>query len=303
MAKFIIVQNLKTLRRGPNKGLEDEVVFLHKLLNYHLPPPDDPLPMVGPEASAFGPRTEAKVKKFQEVNRIDFGTRDFKDGVVGRHTWKVLTEPFMMTSIILAAPQLRLNPPTFPPNLQIPPPPKPILIPVPKLTLPTIQVQSGASFTFDTASGDTSVANSFQITAFLLKRKDGIIREVQTGPVIVDTPSGRTDRTDIGILASISTGDLPGSGNVVSYSIQQQDALLKSVTDRAGSVQSFNLIELDILLFKKKDVVNIKATGQGGVVFELDSPGRDNNRKWEGKVGVGGFLGVTVTFGEHEDKK
>lgn len=42
MAKFIIVQNLKTLRRGPNKGLEDEVVFLHKLLNYHLGPPGRP---------------------------------------------------------------------------------------------------------------------------------------------------------------------------------------------------------------------------------------------------------------------
>jgi murein L,D-transpeptidase YcbB/YkuD len=145
MSKFIIVQNLKTLRRGPNRGLEDEVVFLHKLLNYHLGPPDDQLPMVGPDASAFGPRTEAKVKKFQEVNKIDFGTKNFKDGVVGPHTWKVLTETFRVTGIILAAPQLRLKPPTFPPNLQIPKPPQPILIPVPKLTLPTIQVQLSRS--------------------------------------------------------------------------------------------------------------------------------------------------------------
>jgi len=300
VSKFIIVQNLKTLRRGPNRGLEDEVVFLHKLLNYHLGPPDDQFPMVGPDAFAFGPRTEAKVKKFQEVNKIDFGTKDFKDGVVGRHTWKVLTETFRVTGIILAAPQLRLNPPTFPPNLQIPKPPQPILIPVPKLTLPPIQVQSGATFTFD---GDTSVASSIQITAFLLKRKDGVIREVQLGPVIVDTPSGRTDKTDIGIVASISTGDLPGSGGVFSWSIQQQDQLLKSVTDRAVSGQSFNLIEVDLTLFKKADVVTIKATGQGGVIFEVDSPGRDNNRKWEGKAGLGSFFGITATFGEHEDKK
>jgi hypothetical protein len=299
MSKFIIVQNLKTLRRGPNRGLEDEVIFLHKLLNYHLGPPSDQLPMVGPEASAFGPRTEAKVKKFQEVNKIDIGKKDFKDGVVGPHTWKALTEPFMMTGVILAAPQLRLNPPTFPPNVQIPQRP-PILIPVPKLTLPTIVVQSGAQFTFD---GDTSVSSSFQITAFLLKRKDGIIREVQGGPVIVDTPSGRTDRTDIGIVASISTGDLPGSGDVFSWSVQQQDQLLKSVTDRAASGQSFNLIEVDLTIFKKADIATIKATGQGGVIFEVDSPGRDNNRKWEGKAGIGGFLGITVTFGEHEDKK
>jgi hypothetical protein len=83
MPKLIIVQNLKTLRRGPNRGREDEIVFLHKLLNSHLGPPGDQLPMVGPEASAFGPRTEAKVKKFQEVNKIDIGTKDFKDGVVG----------------------------------------------------------------------------------------------------------------------------------------------------------------------------------------------------------------------------
>jgi hypothetical protein len=192
-----------------------------------------------------------------------------------------------------------LNPPRFP-NLQIPPPPQPILIPVPKLKLPIIQVQSGVGFTFD---GDTSVANSIQITAFLLKRKDGIIREIQTGPVIVDTPSGRTDRTDLGILASISTGDLPGSGAILSWSIQQQDQLAKSVTDRAGSAQSFNLIEVDLEVFKRPDVVTIKVTGQGGVIFELDSPGRDNNRKWEGKAGLGGFFGLTVTFGEHEDQK
>jgi hypothetical protein len=104
-------------------------------------------------------------------------------------------------------------------------------------------------------------------------------------------------------VASISTGDLPGSGDLFSWSIQQQDQLLKSVTDRAGSAQSFNLIEVDLTLFKKADVVTIKATGQGGVIFEVDSPGRDNNRKWEGKAGLGGFFGLTVTFGEHEDKK
>jgi hypothetical protein len=301
MSKLIIVQNLKTLRRGPNRGREDEILFLHKLLNSHLGPPGDQLPMVGPEASAFGPRTEAKVKKFQEVNKIDIGTKDFKDGVVGPHTWKALSETFMMTGIILAAPQLTLKPPTFPPNLQIPKPPQRILIPVPKLKLPTIQVQSGANFTFD---GDASVASSIQITAFLLKKKDGIIREVQGGPVIVDTPHGRTDKTDIGIVASIGTGDLPGSGRVFSWSIQEQDQLLKSLTDRAASGQSFNLIELDLTVSPKgEDAVKIRVTGQGGVIFEVDSPGRDNNRKWEGKVGPGGFFGITATFGDHDDKK
>jgi hypothetical protein len=41
----------------------------------------------------------------------------------------------------------------------------------------------------------------------------------------------------------------------------------------------------------------------GGVIFEVDSPGRDNNQKWQGKAGLGAFPGLTVTFGEHEDKK
>jgi hypothetical protein len=72
--RHIIVQNLKTLRRGPTKGREDDVVFLHMLLNYHLGPPDDQLPLTGRDATAFGPRTEAKVKKFQEVNKIDTRT-------------------------------------------------------------------------------------------------------------------------------------------------------------------------------------------------------------------------------------
>ena len=299
MSKFIIVQNLKTLRRGPNRGLEDEVVFLHKLLNYHLGPPSDQLPMVGSDASAFGPRTEAKVKKFQEVNKIDIGTKFFKDGVVGQHTWKVLTEPFLLTGIVLKAPQLTLNPPKFPPNLQIPKPPQPVLIPVPKLQLP-ITVQSGATFTF---GGDTSVANSLQITARILKRKDGVVREVQGGAVIVDTPSGRTDKTDLGILATISTGDLPGSGEFFSWSIQQQDQLLKSITDRVVSGQSFNLVEVDLEVFKRKDVVKIKVTGQGGGIFEVDySPGRDNNQTWAGKVGLGAFFGITAIFGDHEDE-
>jgi peptidoglycan hydrolase-like protein with peptidoglycan-binding domain len=82
--------NLKTLRRDRDKG--DEVVFLHSLLNRHLGPLDDQLPLEGSGAADFGQRTEKKVKKFQQLNRIDIGTRFFMDGVVGAHTWAKLLE-------------------------------------------------------------------------------------------------------------------------------------------------------------------------------------------------------------------
>src|SRR5262249_8554682 len=88
----------KTLRmpmRGP------EVTFLHALLNYHLPLPDDQLPLTGAGAADFGLRTEAKVKKFQQIKKIDFGTKDYMDGVVGPHTWPELTKTEQITLTIV----------------------------------------------------------------------------------------------------------------------------------------------------------------------------------------------------------
>jgi hypothetical protein len=299
----IVVQNLKTLRRGPTKGREDDVVFLHMLLNYHLGPPDDQLPVQGPGATDFGPRTEAKVKKFQQVNKIDINTQFFMDGVVGPHTWAALSEPLMMKTLILGAPQLKLNPPTFP-NFPGPMPPKPPLIPVPKLTLPPISVQSGVQFTVPFDGSAVTKAHSLQITATLIKKKDGKFRpEGQAGFAIVNTPGGTTDRTDLGFVAVVSTGDLPPSGDRVVWSIQAQAALLKSLTDRAGSGQVTTLANVDVVVFKKENVAAIKLTGQAGLVLELDTPGRDNNRAWEGQVGFGAFFGVTATFGEHEEPK
>src|ERR1700687_4599307 len=126
MAKPIVVEKLKTLRRFPRAGVKndpDEVAFLHSLLNHHLPKPDDQLPIENePGASEFGPRTEAKVKKFQEVNKIDIGTPFFKDGVVGPNTWKVLNSLKQVIVPIVVAPELHLTPPT-PPGGSPPRPP------------------------------------------------------------------------------------------------------------------------------------------------------------------------------------
>ena len=90
-----IPRTLRMPMRGP------EVTFLHALLNYHLPPPDDQLPLTGPGAADFAPRTEAKVKKFQQINKIDFGTKDFMYGVVGPHTWPELTKTQQITVTIV----------------------------------------------------------------------------------------------------------------------------------------------------------------------------------------------------------
>src|SRR5438270_139612 len=78
---------MRKLQRGV-KG--EDVRLLHAVLNWHLPPPSDQLPTSGGGAYDFGPRTEAKVKEFQKINKIDIGTKDYMDGIVGPHTQRVL---------------------------------------------------------------------------------------------------------------------------------------------------------------------------------------------------------------------
>ena len=73
MSKFIIVQNLKTLRRGPNRGLEDEVVFLHKLLNHHLRQMTQ-LPMVGPDGPPSVHKRKQKLRN-SNVHNFHLGSR------------------------------------------------------------------------------------------------------------------------------------------------------------------------------------------------------------------------------------
>jgi Putative peptidoglycan binding domain len=110
-----------------------DVVFLHGLLNRHLGPPDDQLPVTGPEAGAFGPRTEAKVKKFQQIKKIDVGTAAFMDGKVGSHTWAALTKLRQVKVTISAVPRFQLTEPfssfpkSFPSVPWAPPPASPRL--------------------------------------------------------------------------------------------------------------------------------------------------------------------------------
>jgi peptidoglycan hydrolase-like protein with peptidoglycan-binding domain len=294
----IDIATARKLSRGV-KGAD--VLLLHALLNHHLGPPDDQLPVEGPEAEVFGPRTEAKVKKFQEINRIDIGTPYFKDGVVGQHTWQVLNEAQLVTLDVLATPTLKLNPPTFPDRPNNFPPPSPRTLPVPKLTLDdnlgfAIQVQAGEQGTFPLTGGGVTGSHALQVVAIMLKKKDqdSFHPELQLGPtVLANRGPGADSKTDLGFLAILNLANMPGSAGRFNWSIQSQLALLKSLSNRGGSGQLSILGAANLNIIKDG---SLQATTQLGPVFEADPPTSDNGNKWGLKAGVSAFFGLTGTL-------
>lgn len=291
----IDIATARTLRRGM-KGAD--VLLLHALLNHHLGPPDDQLPVDGADAETFGPRTEAKVKRFQEINRIDINTRYFKDGVVGQDTWKVLNEAQQVTLQVIATPTPKLNPPTFPARPTVP---LPRTIPIPKLTLNddigfAIQLQAGEQGMFPVAGGGVTVSHSLQVVAIMLKKKDkdSFHPELQLGPTILSNRGpGADSKADLGFLAILNLANMPGSAGRFNWSVQSQLALLKSLSNRGGSGQFsvFGVANLNII----KDG-SLQATTELGPVIEADPPTSDNGNKWGLKAGVGAFFGLTGTL-------
>jgi len=293
----IDIATARTLLR-PTKGAE--VLLLHALLNYHLGPPDDQLPVDGAGADEFGPRTEAKVKRFQEINKIDIGTQYFKDGVVGQHTWKVLNETQQITLNVIAAPTLKLTPPTFPSFPGSFPPQSPAAIPAPRLTLDNIQIQAGEQGTFPLTGGGVTASHALQVVAVLLKKKDkdSFHTEIQVGPTILanrgpgaNGPGG--SKTDFGLLGILNLANMPGSRGRFNWSVQSQVALIKSLSNRGGSGQVSVFGVANVNLDKNG---TIQATTQLGPVFEADPPSSDNGNKWGLKAGVGAFFGLTGTI-------
>ena len=291
----IDIATARKLRLGM-KG--PDVLLLHALLNHHLGPPDDQLPVDGADAETFGPRTEAKVKRFQEINRIDINTRYFKDGVVGQHTWKVLNEAQQVTLQVIATPTPKLNPPTFPAHPAVP---FPRTIPVPKLTLNddigfAIQLQAGEQGMFPVTGGGVTVSHSLQVVAIMLKKKDkdSFHPELQLGPTILSNRGpGADSKTDLGFLAILNLANMPGSAGRFNWSVQSQLALLKSLSNRGGSGQLsvFGVANLNII----KDG-SLQATTELGPVIEADPPTSDNGNKWGLKAGLGAFFGLTGTL-------
>jgi hypothetical protein len=163
----------------------EDVRLLHAVLNWHLPPPSDQLPVVGDGAFDFGPRTEKKVKEFQKLNKIDIGTRDFMDGIVGPNTRAVL-EAGARVDV-----RMTLDPETIPPllpglkplllpPLTLPPMPQPPVISAPKLHLDNVQVQAGFAHTINATRPSTSTV-FIQASYVMLWKNQGERTEFSAG--------------------------------------------------------------------------------------------------------------------------
>jgi peptidoglycan hydrolase-like protein with peptidoglycan-binding domain len=302
----------KTLRlnaQGP------EVKLLHALLNYHLPPPDDQLPLTGPGAMDFGPRTLEKVRKFQEVNKIDIGTKDYMDGVVGPHTWAELTKTQQLTVTISPAPPTGLQraierhfpvPHLTPPDVT-PPSPVPGDSPAPPpkgIVLDSIQVQAGGQGTLPLRPFNWrqwTASSQVQIIGILLSRekKQNFHLEGQFGIQETENfgPGASGSRRDFSFLAVLNEANIPGfkQNSPWSWSVQEQFALIKSLSNSSGSLQLSAMPSLNFSLIKdKNDNDVLQLTGQSGLILEIDPP--DGTSGWSLKAGFSAFLGLTGTF-------
>jgi len=292
---------LPVLRLG-NKHA-DENLFLHCLLNHHLHDGDQ-LPVSGSGANDFGPRTLAKVKRFQEVNKIDIGEPDFKDGVVGPHTWDKLLEKQTCTVTALAMPPpvppippilppVIMPPLTFPQFQRLPPP-----IPVPKLEI-SGQFQIGEQGQFPT-SGKATAAHSIQVVAVFLNKndKDSFHIEGQVGPSIAlnrGDPNG--SKTDLGINVVLNLANLPGSGKRFTWSVPMQLQLIKSLNSRrppAGQVSAAVQASLNVIKIGDLDAVQV-TTSLGGFL-QMEPPSDFNEETWKVSGGLVTFFGFSGSF-------
>jgi peptidoglycan hydrolase-like protein with peptidoglycan-binding domain len=291
----------------PMRG--QDVTLLHALLNYHMPPPDDQLPVAGPGALDFGPRTLAKVKKFQEINKIDFGTKYFMDGVVGPNTWAALTKTQQVTVTVTPAapsgleraierhfqPSARLTPPALILPQSNPP------LASKGLVLDSIQVQAGGQGTLPFSLHWHERTRSFQlqIVAVILNRgnKQNFHNEIQFGAQYLENRGpGATSKRDLSLLAVVNQANLPGLGGRWSWGIQEQFALTKSLVNSTGSLQGSIMPTVNLSVIKRNGNDVLQLTGQAGLILELDPPGGGSGNNWGLKAGFGAFLGLTGTY-------
>src|ERR1022692_1453868 len=162
------VTELRILRFGM-KG--PDVRWLHVLLNYHLPPPYNLLPITGNGAEDFGPLTLKSVKRFQEVNRIDVGTPNYMDGRVGPHTWEVLHTVAEVTSSITIVPSTTPPAPTTSGTPNTTPPTPTPAVPTPPAVAADGMVQAQAGQTvFIPFKGNPSGSQGLQVGILVLGR-------------------------------------------------------------------------------------------------------------------------------------
>jgi hypothetical protein len=280
-----------------------DVRWLHVLLNYHLPPPYNLLPITGNGAEDFGPLTLKSVKRFQEVNRIDAGTADYMDGRVGPHTWEVLHTVAEVTSTIAIVPSntAPAAAPSRSPNATPTPPaqtPATPALPTPPAVQADGMVQAQAGETvFIPFKGKPSQGQGLQVGILVLGKADGSTSQTQIGYVgslnlfAKDVNSTRTS----GVFASWQTKNLPSPWKRLTWTVQMQEAITNSVAGGAAFTTT-GLVSANVSLAKNKqgdDVVQL--TGQAGLFMEVDSPTQADNR-WSASGGGTGFLGLTLTY-------
>jgi peptidoglycan hydrolase-like protein with peptidoglycan-binding domain len=304
------VGSQKTLRLGAQGP---DVKLLHALLNYQLPPPDDQLPLDGAGAMDFGPRTLAKVRKFQEIHKIDVGTPDYMDGVVGKDTWQELVKTQQLTVTITPAPPTGPQCPVPPPPQRqpqpnvTPPPATPANNPAPPpkgIVLDSIQVQAGGQGLLPLRPFDWrhwTASSQVQIIGILLSRenKPNFHLEGQFGIQETENfgPGSADSRRDFSFVAVLNEANIPGfkKDSPWSWSVQEQFALVKSLSNGSGSLQLSATPSLNFSLIKdKNDNDVLQLTGQSGLILEVDPP--DGTNGWGLKAGFSAFLGLTGTF-------
>jgi len=212
----------RVLEKGVSPG--EDIRLLHVRLNQMLPKTTDQLPESGDGADDFGPRTEAKVKAFQEKYKIDYGTKDYKDGRVGTKTYHYLNMCVDANFRMFRMPEL-VMPVWPPPPKPAPKPPSwPTPIPggmVPALTLPptpkknwSVAFQPGTMIQRGYRSPDTA-SLYFQITGTALLCDDLPLNSemsLQAGVTGMFTlserfPIGRPDKrngTDLQIFVQLT---------------------------------------------------------------------------------------------------
>jgi hypothetical protein len=295
------VPKLRTLRFGMSGS---DVRWLHVLLNYHLPPPYNLLPITGNGAEDFGPMTLRSVKRFQEVNRIDAGTQYYMDGEVGTHTWRVLHTVTEVTSDITIVPSsASSNSPAAPapaktPNATPTPPAATAAPPAPPAAKADGMVQAQAGETvFIPFKGKVSQSQGLQVGVLVLGKPDGSTSQTQVGYVgSLDLFNKDLNRTvTSGVFASWQTKNLPSLWDRLTWTVQMQEAITNSVAGGA-TFTTTGLVSANLSLKKNAqgdDVVQL--TGQAGLYLEVDSPSQADNR-WSASAGATGFLGLTLTY-------
>ena len=209
------VFDLPTLRISDSG---ENVRWLHLLLNIRLGPDDDQLPLEGTGAGDFGERTKAKVKRFQEKNQIDINTKDYRDGVVGRHTWLALHELVEVGGTVFYLPKLELTMPSLPKFCNPgdpgdPPQPQLTLPPVTPPVLPANKSYAGAS------------RRSLQRS---LRRIESLDVPTSSNSAFwaLGKADGSTSQVNLGVIGSINNDMVnPAAGNAVGVFGSYQTAI------------------------------------------------------------------------------